>query len=303
LARPAAVLSAALALAGPASADDTVNPQAQALFLAGRAAMEKGDMPTACAKFTESLALSVRPSTVLNLAQCEQNQGRFVSSLKHWRQGIEMLPPGDERLAVAKERAAALGTRVPHLTVKLTGPLPEGARVEVDGVIVPAADLAAGVPQDPGRHVVVLLVPGAPDTRSTVDLAEREAKPVTLPVPMVAPKPKEEESSATRKAGFALIGVGAAGAVIAAVTGGVLISKNSQIQQDCPMKVCNSAGRALINSTGSVEIANGIGWGVGLAGVAAGVILVVVGKSPDTQTGITPATLPGGGGLWVTRRF
>src|SRR5207253_1839754 len=96
--------------------------------------MENGDYRTACAKFKASLTVVERASSLLNLAQCEQHEGKLVSATKHWKKGIELLPPGDERIAASKERAAALSARLPHLTVKLTGAAPAGTRVEVDGV-------------------------------------------------------------------------------------------------------------------------------------------------------------------------
>jgi hypothetical protein len=60
-------------------------------------------------------------------------------------------------------------------------------------------------------------------------------------------------------------------------------------------------GRALINSTGSLLVANDVSWGVALVGLAAGVPLVVIGgRRPVTLTG---SPLPGGGVLWMTRPF
>ena len=52
---------------------------------------------------------------------------------------------------------------------------------------------------------------------------------------------------------------------------------------------------------GPLNAANGVGWGVGLAGVASGVALVIVGGK--TPTAITPGPLTGGGGLWMTKAF
>jgi hypothetical protein len=299
----ACALVATLGFTASASAQQDVS-QAQALFTEGRTAMEKGDYTTACAKFTASLALVQRASTMLNLAQCEQHEGKLVAASKHWKEGIALLPPDDERVAVSKERAAALAPRLPHLTVKLAGPPPDGARIEVDGASVPAPELAAGVPIDPGRHTVVLRVPGAADQRSSVDVVEGEAKTVTLAPEAAPPTPKPSSSGGgLRTAGFALISVGVAGGIVVAVTGGILVSKRSTINAECPhMTDCTgSTWMSDIASTKPFNVVNGIGWGVGLAGLASGVALVVVGGKAPAAVG--PTALPGGGGLSMSGRF
>lgn len=305
----AVALAAMLATAAPAGAQGA-DTQAQTLFAEGRSAMEKGDYPTACARFGASLTLVSRASTLLNLAQCEQHENRLVASSKHWKQGIDLLPPGDERLAISKERAAAVNARLAHVTLQLTGPVPAGTRAELDGANAGLTALQAGTGVDPGRHVIVLFVPGGADLRATIDVVEGETKAVMLAPPVAAAPvvPDQKGSgggSSTRTVGFVLGGVGVAGFIAAGVTGGMLISKNSGIQTDCPNKVCSAAGRALINSTGPLKVANAVGWGVGLAGLASGVILVVVGGNgkAQTQTAVAPTALPGGAGLWVTRTF
>jgi hypothetical protein len=120
--------------------------------------------------------------------------------------------------------------------------------------------------------------------------------------------------STLRKTGFALLGVGVAGGVVAGVTGALLLSRNASINTDCPVTngvhTCTPEGRSLINGVGGLNVANGIGWGVGLAGVASGVVLIVVGgkssaPAPAEKAAITvaPTGLPGGGGVWMTARF
>jgi hypothetical protein len=235
-----------------------------------------------------------------------EGRSRLVAASKHWQQGIAQLPAGDERLAISKERAAALEKRIPHVVVALTGDLPAGASIEVDGNGVPVEELRAGAAVDPGPHVVVLRVPGAPDQRSTVDLAEGERKSVTF-VPAAPPAPPEVHTgpSSARVAGFVVGGVGLVGVVVAAATGAVLVSKNAQITSGCPSKAnCSAAEMSLVDSTGSLKIVNAVGWGVGIAGVATGVVLIVVGgKGTRPETAIAPTALPGGAGLSVSGSF
>jgi hypothetical protein len=287
---------------------------AQTLFVEGRAAMERGDFPAARARFTSSLAIVTRASTLLNLAQCETHEGELVNAALHTKQGIDLLPIGDERLVLAKDRAAALARRLAHLTLKLTAAAPAGAHVKVDGVEAQVAALLGGLPVNPGRHVVIFLVPGQGDQRVTVDLVEGDARTVTLTVdetvrgpaqaPVVdRPKAGHHEASSKRTVGFILGGIGLAGLVGAGVTGGLLVSKHAAITDACPMKRCSPEGRDLIATTRPLNIVNGVAWGVGLASLAGGVVLVVLGRGDGEATAIAPAALAGGGGLQITQTF
>src|SRR5262249_30358645 len=149
------------------------------------------------------------------------------------------------------------------------GAPPAGARAELDGAAAKLDELQAGAPVEPGRHVVVLIVPGGADQRATVDLAQGEAKTVSLAGAAPAPGgPGAGEGADTggpsgvRIGGFVLLGVGGAGFVAAAATGAMLLSKHAQILKECPTRgttnVCTPAGRALINSTGGLNVANAV---------------------------------------------
>jgi hypothetical protein len=302
-------LTVTLAIPAAARAQEGDAPQAQALFVEGRAAMEKGNYAEACAKFTQSLALVRRAGTLVNLAQCEEKQGKLIGAAKHWKEGIDLLPPDDERLAASKERAASLSQRIPRVSAKLAGPAPAGAHVTLDGVALSFDELTKGVPVDPGPHTVVLTVPGNPDERVRVDLAEGQSSVVALAL-VGSPQQKPETPAPSsggggmRVAGFTLIGVGAVGAVIAGVTGGILVSKNSQINTACPVQggvhECTPQGRSLINGTGALKVANGIGWGLGIAGVGVGAVLVAVGGK---KTEVSPTAFLGGGGVSIAQQF
>jgi hypothetical protein len=95
------------------------------------------------------------------------------------------------------------------------------------------------------------------------------------------------------------------GVIVAAVTGGMLVSKNAAINQACPVvggvHECSTQGRSLINGAKPLDIANGIGWGLGIAGVVSGTVLVIV--SGKTVTTVAPSAQTGGVGLRVGGTF
>jgi hypothetical protein len=306
---PIAVVAAALfAGAPPAVAGDADEPRAQALFLEGRAALEQGDPRAACEKLAASLALVQRASTHLNLAQCEERQGHLVVALGHWEKGLGMLAPADDRLPVSRERAAALTARIPRLELELAAPAPPGIRVEIDGAAAELAELRAGKRLDPGEHTVALFAPGREVRRATVVLAEGESRTVTLSIPPAAAAPVEAPIApeggrgAVWKAGLVVGGVGVASMIVAGVTGGVLVTRNAAIQHDCPKRQCTQEGMDLIHGSGPLKAANAVAWGVGLAGLAGGVLMVTLGRGAKA-TRVAPTALPGGGGISATGRF
>jgi hypothetical protein len=291
-----------------AAAEPPDTARAQTLFNDGRAAMATGDYASACAKFRESLDIALRPGPLLNLAQCEEHQGHLLAAQDDWTKGIASLPAGDDRIGPARDRAADLAKRIPHINVKVSGTLPTGSQVRVDEEAPTSPEAIGRKPVDPGRHTVTLKMPGQSEQATAVEISEGETNTVTLSVAGVASTRERSGTTAVhhatlRNLGFVIGGVGVAGFVGAAITGGILVSKHAAIQKECPQKTCSPAGRSLISSTGPLNIANGIAWGVGIAGLATGAILVVIGRDGKAETAIGPAFPSGGAGLSMVHTF
>jgi len=315
----APVLLVALSWATPARAQTGDNQQAESLFREGREAVDRGDYTTGCAKFAESLRLTQRPGPLLNLANCEEHQGRFVSALAHWTDGIALLPANDERVVAARQRVEALSRRIPRITIVLASSAPDGATVTLDGAPVSRAALGVPQPMDLGEHVVVAAAPGHTDARSTLILGEGERReitvtpgmpavappPVLTPPPIVAPPPPPSSDGA-RTAGFVIGGVGLVGVVVGAITGGMTIGKKSTVDKECDANRCTgltardaaTAGKTLSTVSTVAFIAGGVG-------LAAGVVLVLTSgprRAPTTAVlGAMP--MPGGGGFSLGGSF
>jgi hypothetical protein len=284
--------AAGVARTQPAAGDAS---QAETLFYDGRKAMDAGEHATACKKFSESLVLLRRASTLVNLAQCNDKLGKLVDALKHAQEALSLIPPEDERMGPAKQLLDDLSSRVPRLTLKLPADLPAQASVRIDGNEIDRQKWAQPISLDPGEHAVVLRAPSREDASSKVVLAERDRKEATLapgpaaggkqagsgggakaPGPGGGAKEPDGDGRATRRTiGFVAGGVGLAGLVAAGVTGGMVVANDSTIQANCPNKVCNAVGRDTIAQSNALVVANYVAFGVGALGVAGGAVLVL----------------------------
>lgn len=306
-----AAVAATLFAAGPARAqsDDDIKRGA-ALFDQGVAAMKDGAWAKACGKLDESRKIAPRPNVLFNLAQCEEHEGRLVSARKHWREGQAALDSKDERVKIARDCAATLDRRIPTLSLTLPADAPPDARIAVDGADVDRTSLSTPFPLDPGPHVVALLAPGRRESRMSGTLEEGVRKEWSLVVgakeegtvpPALSPKlpakggavPVTRVASGPagrRTAGFVVGGVGLAGFIVAGVTGGLLLSKQSTLQTDCPVaSMCSATGLAVKDGAGALFAANYAGWGVGIAGVVTGAVLLITSRGAEARRGPWPS--------------
>lgn len=317
---PIAALALAVALCAPsvartARAQSKSEAEAQRLFLEGRDAVERGDYAKGCPKFEESLKIIRRASTLLNLAQCEDHAGRLRPALDYWNEGAKQLDPTDERLALARKRIAELEARVPKLTVSLASTAPAGVVVRVDGEPLPAEEIGTARQMDPGAHEVVLLVPGQPEQRLPVELAEGDRKEVLLQVTPggggmtikqgASPSKADRPMTPRRTLGLVIGGVGVAGLVAAGITGAMVISRDGTIREECPDKQCTPAGRDAIEGMGPLLVVNAVTFGVGLAGLGAGAWLFFTGgdEGGAGSTALRVAPRPGGGAVELRGSF
>ena len=308
---------------------DTHDPTAaEALFLAGRDAVQRGSYDVACPKFAESERLDPAAGTLINLADCEEHVGSVAHAWEHWREAVDMLAPGDPRLPAVKQRGVAIEKRVPHLTVRVGPGAPEGTTVTRDGIEVGVAALSLPLPADPGEHTVIAAAPGHRPASFKVTLVEgqtqevvvspgeaeapveKPAPPVVLtplPPPVVAegPPASPRESHGTRTLGFVLAGAGVASIGVGAVTGLLAIGDKNDLAKECyPAKVCSPAGADAASSGQTMATVSTVTFAVGLAAAAAGVYFVL--SSPHAaghRTALSPLAVPGGGGALLTRSF
>ncbi len=170
-------------------------------------AKKAGQLAEACQHLEEVERLDPKLPTLMELADCTEQQGLLVEAQAWWAAARDRARQTEkpQSRARAEERLAAVEKRVAHLTLQLAAEAPPEAQVLRDGVVVDAASLAAAQPLNPGDHVVVVKLAGHEDAQYDVKLAEGDHQTLTLapgpatppppappppPPPVIAPPPK-----------------------------------------------------------------------------------------------------------------
>lgn len=300
------LLIASLFASSAAVAGDAAS--AEALFVQGRAAADKGDHATACAKFAESNRLDPAPGTVFNLGDCSEKLGKLATAWQYFREVAQRLPANDERVPIATARAAKLEKRVPKLTVKLAASAPVGAVVSRDGNELGAASLGVPLPLDPGDHRVEVRAPGRVASSTTVTLGEAAERTVEVDAGPAEPlaggggAAEAPSSDGKRTAGWVAVGVGGVAFGVGAIAGVMALGKKSTVDANCDAdKRCNQQGVDAADSGRSLAQVSGVGLVLGVAGLGVGGYLLAT--NPKREAVLAPFTDGRAAGLSFARRF
>lgn len=163
---------------------------AEQLFEDARRAVETGDFATACPLFDASYKLDPALGTLLNMASCYEQLGLLASAWGRYREVISIATKeGDEaRIAIARERSAALEPRLPRLTIKGPGAKIDGLEVTRDDIAVDPSVLGAGIYVDPGEHTVSAAAPGRRPFSTRVIAVEAKVAVVEIPELEIEPE-------------------------------------------------------------------------------------------------------------------
>jgi hypothetical protein len=257
--------------------------KADALFNAGRSLLEAGEYADACPKFAEAQTLAPGLGVTLYLADCYERLGRTHSALMEFKRAAQIASSrGDKRGAIAADRAAALESRVPLLSIAVSpGARAQGVTVTRDGEPVPASEWDTPVPMNPGKHEIVASAPSKMPSHTTVELAPRKATittmvdPLETPAEPLPPAPVIEIQALapvpqTRKwAGLVLGGTGIVGIGVGAVLGTIAISKLHESNEG----PCNASDQCTTPGMGLRSQAEGFGNASTIAFVVGGVAL------------------------------
>jgi len=287
---------------------------AEALFRAGREAVDRGDPQTACERFRESYRLETAVGTLINIAMCEEQLGELSRAWAHYQEAVHALTGDDRRRDTIIARLAALDARLPRVTIALAPSAPPDTRVAIGAIELTRASFDVALPYDPGQYVIEAAAPGYASRTYTLALVEgQRAQLVVAPgeavarieappapvaaVPAAAPPsgpapqgaiaiaPAASASSAQRDVGWVLIGAAGASAIAAGIAGAFVIDRAAVVDDHCPRDMCDLEGERAAAS-GRAVYALFIAAGVStLITSSVGIYLLVdAGSSSDSAT-------------------
>jgi hypothetical protein len=327
--------SSVSSISSPALAQtDSDKATARELAKEGADALEKKDFARAADRFTRADKLFHAPTLVLGLARAQVGLGKLVAAQENYHSILrEELPPHAPEAFVqaqadARKELVALTPQVPWVVLSVEGARDlSQAKVKIGGDLVPPAALGVKRAIDPGEHTVHVELEGylPAEKRFTVAPGVTEAVTITLSpaTPHHAPPkatagPVEPPPSGglfphQNTVGIVLIGVGSAGVLVGAVTGGLALQKHDDLEAaGCVPEGCPASQQEALRSYHTLGTVSTVGFITGGVGVAAGLVLVLTApkapKKADAKSAIAPlapSVRPyiGAGEIGVVGRF
>lgn len=318
-----AVVLAVASAAGAQPNEAEKKAAAQALFDEAQALTSKGNHADACPKLAESLRLDPSMGTRFYLAECLERTGKLASAWGYYVEVADAARAAGQkaREKYAADRAEALKPRLPKLSIKV----PEAARaaglsIKRNGAIVGDAAWGIAIPVDPGTHAIAASAPGKKPWASDVEV-KQEGQLVEITVPVLEedapappppppqpprvevppPPPPPQGMSSQKIAGFVTGAAGVVGLGVSFGLGGMAIAKKNESNAngcDAKTDVCNEMGLALRKDALGVATGSSIAFGVGLAALGAGVVLIATAPSASQSAAVPRAALgPSGASL------
>lgn len=305
------LLGAARAVAQPAP------DSAEALFDGGAKAYQEARYDDAVELFLAAYQKDPQPELLYNVAQAYERLGDVRNALRAYRDFLRAVPAFDER-AMIDTRVRNLEKRLREQGVQQVSVLstPAGAAVELDGKDVGRTPWTGDAP--PGRHTVLLRLPGYVEARKELMLAGDRA--IDLDVALVAastsPEPTKErralpatvspeadqggDSPTIRPWTWATLGVGAA-----ALTSSVVFELlRASAESDAEDATTQLEYRKRYDEMKSRQTTARVLLGIGaIASIAGGVLLYVdLSRTKDT-TRLGVGCLHDGCGVFGVGRF
>jgi serine/threonine-protein kinase len=328
--------------AGEKSAADVA--AAQALFEHARALLSEQRAQEACPLLEESQRLDAGLGTQYNLATCYEAVGRFASAYTLFLEvaaGAKARGQG-ERAEVARARARAVETKLSRIVISVAEGQHSEVTVERDGRVLGPAQWGLPLPLDPGSYKITASGPGLAAWSREVTVATN-GELLRVDVPVLAPawpssercdgsdprcttsndedragsatRPALERANddgffapASRKAGLATAGVALAGLTFGTIFAVRAHAKNARSEEaGCDDRGCPDIESLELRQRArrDGDLAT-IGFGAGIAGLAATGVLFWILPSGSSSTGtvtLTPMLRPGAALLDVHARF
>lgn len=248
---------------------------------------------------------SQSPNARLMIGKCLLAQGQLAEAYNELSTTLREAAQRAEteaKYANTRDAAAAdlapLETKIAKIVITLVN-APTGARVLLAGVEVPSDKLGKPIAVLPGSVEVTAEGLAQGTTTRKEDLKGGESKVIVFesktatsdkPPPSVDPVVPAEEmvGGGVRRAGYGIIGLGVVGMGLFAFGGIQSDAKFATLEKECGGTRCTDIKYAdIVDSGKNMDLLANVGLGVGIAGLVAGTVMVIVGgpkPKPKTET-------------------
>jgi hypothetical protein len=332
----AALSDGALAQAPAEEEPSSQGAAAKELFDEGLDGMLDKDFERGCAALEKSYQLEPLPGVGFTAGECFYRWGKLAAAQRHlewFRERFDQMPAKEQaeqehRMEVAAKRLEELAQRVPLLTVQLPASAPEGTVVLHNGTELPAEELGSPRAHEVGRHTFLVRLPSGEERERGLLAQEGDRRIITLDLPLPGAQPSTdpaeiEDAEADDEAdgepwltgdqmrwiAYGLGGFGAANLIISAVTGGLVFSEKSTMEDNCIDFRCNAEGFDAAESAQSLATVSTVSLIIGLAALGGGAALWLLAPSDEEAESSSPdvavggGITPMGGAVTVTARF
>lgn len=283
--------------AAPSGASSENRALAETLFFTGRGLIEAKRFPEACAKFEESYRLDPAAGTLLNSAVCHETIGKIATAWGEFRQALSDAKKASraDRLELAEERIKVLEPDLPYLTVDV----PDGFKVKGLEIVLNGLALRGGawnteLPVDPGRVELATRAPGYKTQTKALVIVRRQHSRITIDKLVLLPPEIRvvDRGLPTRKiVGLVVAGLGVASLAVGAVLGVAAIHDRTRSDNACPVfdgeRRCTDAGASAMADARTAAWISDVGFGVGIASLAAFGVLFFTGAQKETAAPTT----------------
>lgn len=306
----------------PPESAETQDEQVRRLASEGAALYRDEAYAAAFEKLDAAYRLQRVPTLARFSASCLEKMGRWVEAADRYLEATR-LPLPDEKREVheeaqgdAAELRRLLLPRLPSLLLTVNGdPSPI---VTLDGEPLASARLGTRVAVDPGlHHIEVKASDGRVEKReltavegkvNTVEItfeapqAPEPSPPAPDPVPPTPAKPvdppADEGTHAFVVAGWASLGLGAAGLVVGGVAGGVLLGLDGELAEACFEDRCLPERESDVARFNTLRAVTTAGFVVGGVGLATGLTLLLLAPHDgESEAAVMPWVGPTSVGL------
>jgi hypothetical protein len=289
-----AALAVLAAAPPPARAQPAPNAKEAARQLAqeGFDLLEAGRYAEALAKLQEAEARFHAPSNLDVLGRVLEKLGRLLEARDTYRRvaaedlGARAPKAFKEAQAHARRSLDDLKNRIPVLMVGILGAPIEKVHVTLDGRPVDTDALRQPIELDPRAYTLHIEAEGMVSETRPVLLKEGTTERLDL-ILQTAPRFVERPGSIVP--GATLIGVGAAGLVVGAITGGLSLAKVGELRTACHGGFCPTSEAGTIDDAKTLGTVSTVGFVAGGVLAAAGIVLVIVRPGGSREAAPAPA--------------